>query len=171
MLYNAALALAPAGQDPVLVVGGQQMAGFIHSPQGRAVLALPGQDVTFVRGSITPAQVGSHRPSYINAILIQSRGQLVAGMCSACRATRPGLRPFPECRRLPGHFGGCCGNCKWRDHAARCTTRDDNVVELDSDDDDDGHHSDNPAPSEGSPAPSEGLVVGGAPQHQVIVLV
>nr|RBQ91350.1 hypothetical protein FVER53263_13153 [Fusarium verticillioides] len=29
-------------------------------------------------------------------------------------------RPFPYCIRLPGHFGGCCGNCKWPDHAAKC---------------------------------------------------
>ncbi|KAF7545974.1 hypothetical protein G7Z17_g8761 [Cylindrodendrum hubeiense] len=26
--------------------------------------------------------------------------------------------------RLPGHFGGCCGNCKWPDRAARCSGRD-----------------------------------------------
>jgi hypothetical protein len=93
------------------------------------VLGLPGQDVEFVRGSITPAQVGTHRPSYINAILIQSRGVVQAPACDACSAARPGFRPFPECRRVPGHFGGCCGNCKWRDHAARCSAKDpDNKV-------------------------------------------
>jgi Protein of unknown function (DUF3716) len=26
--------------------------------------------------------------------------------------------------RLAGHFGGACANCKWRDHAARCSVRD-----------------------------------------------
>ncbi|KAF2228495.1 hypothetical protein EV356DRAFT_457712, partial [Viridothelium virens] len=31
-----------------------------------------------------------------------------------------GLRPFPECRQMPSHFGGACANCKWRDHGARC---------------------------------------------------
>jgi len=137
VLYNAAVAHASAGQNPVLVVGGQQMAAFIHSPQGLAVLALPGRDVVFVPGAITPKQVGSHRPSYINAILIQSRGNTVPGPCTACQGPRPGLRPFPECRRVPGHFGGCCGNCKWRDHAFKCSVRDDMVVEV-SDDDDPG---------------------------------
>ncbi|OJD09454.1 hypothetical protein ACJ73_10300, partial [Blastomyces percursus] len=49
------------------------------------------------------------------------------------------FRPLPECRRLPGHFGGAYGNCKWRDHASRCSVRDgEDVVEvidvLDSDD-------------------------------------
>jgi hypothetical protein len=37
-----------------------------------------------------------------------------------------GSRFFPECRRLPGHFGGACVNCKWRDYTARCTVRDEN---------------------------------------------
>ncbi|RSL88449.1 hypothetical protein CEP52_015216 [Fusarium oligoseptatum] len=32
--------------------------------------------------------------------------------------------PFPDCIRLPGHFSGSCGNCKWRDHAAKCSKRD-----------------------------------------------
>ncbi|PGH15888.1 hypothetical protein AJ79_02055 [Helicocarpus griseus UAMH5409] len=75
-------------------------------------------------------QVLSHRPSYINAILIQSRGRPEVQACIACRSG-PGLHPFPECRRLPGHFGGACGNCKWRDHASRCSVRDDeDVVEV-----------------------------------------
>ena len=82
------------------------MAAFVHSPQGRAVLALPGQDVVFVQGAITPKQVGSHRPSYINAILIQSRGNVVLGPCTACQGSRPGLRPVPgvpsSSRALPG---------------------------------------------------------------------
>jgi hypothetical protein len=60
ILYNAAVAHALAGQNTVLVLGGQQMAAFVHSPQGCAVLALPGQDVVFIQGAITPKQVGSH---------------------------------------------------------------------------------------------------------------
>jgi Protein of unknown function (DUF3716) len=93
-------------------------------------LALPGQDVLFVRGSMNEHQVLSHRPSYINAILIQSRGRTEVQACLACR-TGPGLRPFPECRRLLGHFGGACGNCKWRDHASRCSVRDgEDAVEV-----------------------------------------
>jgi Protein of unknown function (DUF3716) len=151
VLYNAAVAHASAGQDPVLVVGGQQMAAFVHSPQGRAVLALPGRDVVFVRGAITPKQVGSHRPSYINAILIQSRGNVVSSPCTGCQGPRHGPRPFPECRRLPGHFGGSCGNCKWRDHAARCSVRDNIIVEI-SDDDDPGEGSGQPQIEAGTTA-------------------
>ncbi|OJD22097.1 hypothetical protein ACJ73_06562 [Blastomyces percursus] len=110
-----AMALAFLGldrpQDPyrTLFIAGQQLNLFAHSPQSRAVLALPGQDVVFVRGAITEVQVRSHRASYINALLIQSRGRPEPHACTACRGG-PGLRPFPECRRLPGHFGGACGN-------------------------------------------------------------
>jgi len=106
---NAALA-APA---PRLLVGGQQLASFCHNDLQRAVLALPGRDVRIVRGGITPNQVGSHRPSYINAILIQSRGDARVGndACITCR-TAPNRGPFPFCCSLPGHFGGCCSNCK-----------------------------------------------------------
>ncbi|OJD20098.1 hypothetical protein ACJ73_08569 [Blastomyces percursus] len=115
-----------------------EMAETDLDPQSREVLALPGQDVVFVRGAITEVQVRSHRPSYINVLLIQSRGQPEPHACTACR-DGPGFRPFPECRRVPGHFGGACGNCKWQDHAARCSVRDGGieVIDLDDDDDDD----------------------------------
>jgi hypothetical protein len=50
VLYNAALAAAAAAAtDPVLLVGQQQVAAFIHNMVG-----LPGQDVVFLRGAITP---------------------------------------------------------------------------------------------------------------------
>ena len=124
VLYHAAIALANANQNPILTVGQQQLAPFVHSPQARGVLALPGQDVEFVRNAITARQVGSHRPSYINGILIQSRGQPPLQACDACNRITPGLRPFPECRKINGHFGGACSNCKWRDHASRCSVRD-----------------------------------------------
>lgn len=126
-------------QIPVLLVGAQQLAPYCHNASQRALLAMPGVNVPFVRGAITPAQVGSHRPSYINAILIQSRGVL-SGPCDRCERS---LRPFLECRRVPGHFGGACGNCKWPDLGARCTERDNDddgsIVVVSSDSSDDGN--------------------------------
>ncbi|EDN02388.1 predicted protein [Histoplasma mississippiense (nom. inval.)] len=86
----------PQGPHRILFVADQQLSPFTHSPQSRAVLALPGQDVPFVRGSMTELQVRSHRPSYINAILIQSRGRTEPHACLACRSAHPGLRPFPQ---------------------------------------------------------------------------
>jgi len=50
------------------------------------------------------------------------------------------MSPFTECRRTLGHFGGACGNCKWRDHASRCSLANKNdgrVIELSDDDDGD----------------------------------
>jgi hypothetical protein len=111
----------------LLRIGRQELAPFVHSAQGRALLALPGADVEFLSGAITPRQVLSARPSYINAILIQSRGG-EGRVCSHCRIR---LYPFPYCRRTT-HFRGCCANCKWRDWGARCTW-------LDDDDEQDGN--------------------------------
>jgi len=126
-----------ANQDPFFLASGQTLAPYCHNASQRAVLAMPGFDVPFVRGAVTPAQVGSHRPSYINALLIQSRG-IPSGPCDRCQRS---LRPFLECRRVPGHFGGACGNCKWPDHGARCTERDKDddgsIVVLSSDSSDD----------------------------------
>ncbi|KAF2841139.1 hypothetical protein M501DRAFT_989695 [Patellaria atrata CBS 101060] len=122
VLYNPAItAAAHANRNPVLLVTQQQLAPWCHSPQNRALLAVGGGvDVEFVRDSITPEQIGSHRQSYVNGILIQSRGGDV-DPCAACR-TRD-FRPFLSCHRAEGHFGGTCANCKWRDHAARCSVR------------------------------------------------
>ena len=124
-------------RDFVLLVGGNQLTPYVHSAPGRRLLALPGRNVSVVRGSITPQQIDTHRPSYINAILIQSRGRAMGQPCEACRRSRTGPRPFPECHRAFGHFGGACANCKWRDHANRCSVRsgpddDDDVVYLES---------------------------------------
>lgn len=62
-------------------------------------------------------QIQTGRPSYINAILIASRGVPVPE--EICSHTRTG-HPFAGSVRLPGFFGGACANCKWRDHASRC---------------------------------------------------
>ena len=132
-----------------LVVGGQQLAPACHNAAQRAVLALPGRDIAFVRGRITPVQLGSHRPSYVNAVLIQSRGRTRAVRCTECR--RRGLTPFPECRRLRGHFGGCCANCKWRDHGARCR-----FVDEDGDSYEDSESNDDASSSDGGPPAIEG---------------
>lgn len=144
VLYNAVVAAQNAAavggnqlvQDPILRVGGQELAFYVSGRFGEAVLALSGQDVRFRLGRITPEQVRHHRPSYINALLIQSRGTLMVPACTRCQE---GRGVFPECRRVQGHFGGCCGNCKWPDHAARCVwpRAPTETIVLSSDDDDD----------------------------------
>ncbi|KAH7034783.1 uncharacterized protein B0I36DRAFT_84130, partial [Microdochium trichocladiopsis] len=129
---------------------GQELAPFCHTAAQRGALALPGNPVAFVRSSVTAAQVATARPSYINALLIQSRGTASGRPCSACRRTmstsQDGLaRPFPNCVRLPGFWSGACGNCKWRDHGARCNAQ--------NGDDGDDNDDDSPPPPPRPPSP------------------
>lgn len=112
VLWNA------AAQPNTLFVAQQQLASFCHNNIQRAVLALPGRDVQYTANTIQPYQLAAHRPSYINAILIQSRGVVSLVPCTEC--TRRGSSPFLDCTKLAGHFGGSCGACKWRDHSSRC---------------------------------------------------
>ncbi|KAH6659912.1 hypothetical protein BKA67DRAFT_641087 [Truncatella angustata] len=135
----------------ILPLGGQELASFSHNELQRAVLALPGRDILVVNRSITPAQVVSHRPSYINFLLITSRGRVSATPCVSCRlaaALSPfgWARPSPVCVRLPGHFGGCCSNCKWKDQASRCSVRDGVGTPFPSDDNDNDNDNDTPPP-------------------------
>lgn len=117
--YGRALQLHnPAAAANTLFVAQQQLAPACHTNQQRTILAMPGQDVLFVPNAITPAQVAPHCPSYINAILIQRSGTVNAMTCREC--VRREMRPFPNCTSIAGQFGNSRGNCKWRDHAARC---------------------------------------------------
>ena len=130
-----------------LNVANQGLSPFVHSAPGRNLLALPGRNVLIHPTVVTAARTAMNRPSYVNAILIQSRGAppvarppRAAVGCTACSVlgTPTGDRKaFPECRHMPGHFGGGCGNCKWQDHAARCSVRD-GQEESESSSDDDG---------------------------------
>jgi hypothetical protein len=107
-------------QVGLLLVSGQELLPFLRTELQNQLLSLPGSNVEFNLGRITTAQILQFRPSYINAILIQSRGSDVVRPCTYCEHRGPS--PFPYCRQLPD-FDGCCGNCKWRDHASRCSLR------------------------------------------------
>jgi len=73
-------------------------------------------------GRIRLEQINSGRPSYVNAVLIQRAGDNMApDICDPCRRRGLGKKVFPECRRLEGYWGDCCGNCKWSDHGIDCT--------------------------------------------------
>lgn len=92
VLYNAVVAAAnaaaPQGQlvqvPPPLPIGGHQLAHLVHSPQGAAVLALPGLPVAYIAGRIRPEQMLTHRPSYTNGLLIQSPGFVQTPVCMRC---------------------------------------------------------------------------------------
>lgn len=82
--------------------------------------ALASDDIEVYNNRVNTTAVAS-RPSYLNAVLIQSRG--ATAQCFDCRRN-PTRGPFVYCRTTD-FFGGCCGNCKYRDHGARCRVEDD----------------------------------------------
>lgn len=126
-LYEA----TPPRQNPVLPIQGQAyLTPYVHTDAGLRLLAQPGQPVPFIRGRISARQIQQHRPSYINALLIQSRGVRLARPCTHCRRGHGRRLPFPDCRHVPGEFGGACANCKWPDRASRCSVRDELWEEL-----------------------------------------
>ena len=128
----------------LLPLGGDTLGRWVWSPQAQGVFALPGGSLYYVRGRMNPMQILPGRPSYINALLMQSRGFKQAVACTRCQ-DRKKRSVFPECRRVPGHFGSCCGNCKWPDKASYC--RFPTVITLDSSSDSEP----DPPPSPRSP--------------------
>ncbi|KAL4761543.1 uncharacterized protein BDW70DRAFT_159803 [Aspergillus foveolatus] len=81
----------------------------------RKVLRFPSYEFIVRVGALTVKQVRTARPSYVNAILIASRGVKTRGLCS--RNTRS---VFGEHVRIPGYWNGACAGCKWKDGGARC---------------------------------------------------
>ncbi|CAG8059374.1 unnamed protein product, partial [Penicillium salamii] len=71
--------------------------------------------------------VSSGRPSYVNALLIASRGFRFARRCTHSRTGHP-FGPYTV--RLPGFWEGACMNCKWKDHQNRCDFRDPNEAQF-----------------------------------------
>lgn len=56
------------------------------------------------------------RPSYVNAILIASRGVEEEDDCEHRTSW-----VFRDTVRLPAWWGGACAAYKWKDHASRCS--------------------------------------------------
>ncbi len=61
-----------------------QLTIFVHTRFEHALLAHSERDVDFVQEMISLNQMRMHRSSYINAILIQSREQVVLMTCTQC---------------------------------------------------------------------------------------
>jgi len=81
---------------------------------------MPSQDIEiWDAGRLSYGQFEQGRPSYINAVLIQSCGVENTKACSSCRSKKK-FGPFTTCVSLAGCFGNSCANCKWRDWASRC---------------------------------------------------
>ena len=95
----------------------------VHETQ-RAIFRFPSREtILFVQGWITAKHIASQRPSYVNGLLIHSRGQDAAVSCAQCTEKRAkhALGPFLTCRVLPGSYHNSCSNCKWFDNTSTCS--------------------------------------------------
>jgi len=57
-------------------------------------------------------------PRCVAAWVVQSWGEAAEQPCTNCAE---GKGVFVDCRVFKGLFDGACGNCKKRDHGARCS--------------------------------------------------
>ena len=95
----------------------------VHDTQ-RNIFRMPSREtILFVQGWITAKHIASQRPSYVNGLLIHSRGQDAAVACVQCAEKRSkyALGPFLSCRVLPGTYHNSCSNCKWFDNTSSCS--------------------------------------------------
>lgn len=95
----------------------------VHETQ-RNIFRLPSREtILFVQGWITAKHIASQRPSYVNGLLIHSRGQDAAVSCVQCaeKRAKDALGPFLSCRVLPGSYHNSCSNCKWFDNTSACS--------------------------------------------------
>lgn len=96
--------------------GNEGLREVCHTADQKEVWRFPSYEFTVREGSIRVAQIQSARPSYVNALLIASRGVSQVKMCE-----RNSGMVFADHVRLPGFWGGACAGCKWQDRAARCS--------------------------------------------------
>ncbi|KAK4251602.1 hypothetical protein C7999DRAFT_27674 [Corynascus novoguineensis] len=95
----------------------------VHETQ-RHIFRMPSRETIFyVQGWITAKHIASQRPSYVNGLLIHSRGQDAAVACAQCaeKRAKEALGPFLSCRVLPGSYHNSCSNCKWFDNTSSCS--------------------------------------------------
>ncbi|KAJ6089813.1 hypothetical protein N7467_005029 [Penicillium canescens] len=98
---------------------------------GWPVTATPDAGATLVRHTARGLRVSRHPlpvggpqfnrfiHSELGRALLALTGTDVPFVCSKIKG-----RQIAKCIRMPGHFGGCCGNCKFPDQADVCSVRD-----------------------------------------------
>uniref|UniRef100_A0A7N2N7K4 Uncharacterized protein n=1 Tax=Quercus lobata TaxID=97700 RepID=A0A7N2N7K4_QUELO len=105
--------------------GNQALFELCHTHDQKEVWCFPSYEFVIHKDSITASQVKTGRPSYVNAILIASRG-----LPQRTRCTKNSRWVFAEDVRVPGYWGGACAGCKWRDGAASCSYADKNEAKY-----------------------------------------
>ncbi|KAK4222053.1 hypothetical protein QBC38DRAFT_490761 [Podospora fimiseda] len=121
--WNAAKYENPLIVHAVSIRDALSESALVHEVQ-KEVFKRPSREIIyFVKGWITARHIASKRPSYVNGLLIHSRGADATNQCAQCidRRSKNALGPFPSCRTLPGMYFNCCSNCKWFDGASACS--------------------------------------------------
>ncbi|KAL4788754.1 hypothetical protein BDV19DRAFT_383652 [Aspergillus venezuelensis] len=96
--------------------GNRALFDLCHNEIQKEVWAFPSYEFVVRVGSLSVKQLQTARPSYVNAILIASRGVKVREPCK-----HNSRWVFGEQVRIPGYWNGCCAGCKWKDGGAKCT--------------------------------------------------
>lgn len=96
--------------------GNEALRTFCHTTAQKEVWRFPAFEFAVRKGSLSVAQIRTGRASYVNALLIASRG---LRQHTACEKNTRAV--FGEDVRVPGFWGGSCAGCKWRDGAASCS--------------------------------------------------
>ncbi|KAK1830715.1 hypothetical protein QBC39DRAFT_353097 [Podospora conica] len=121
--WNRAKAEHPMVVVPIAVREALTEALLVHETQ-RAIFRQPSREIIhFVQGWISARHIASQRPSYVNGLLIHSRGDDAPVSCASCadRRAKGSLGPFPACRVLAGQYHNSCSNCKWFDNTSACS--------------------------------------------------
>ncbi|KAK0704906.1 hypothetical protein B0H67DRAFT_603898 [Lasiosphaeris hirsuta] len=121
--WNAAKSDRAMTVVPIAIREALTERALVHDTQ-RAIYGLPSREIIyFVQGWITARHIASQRPSYVNGLLIHSRGQDAPTSCLQCaeRRDKNALGPFLTCRILLGSYHNSCSNCKWFDNTSTCS--------------------------------------------------
>lgn len=122
--WNAAKEEQPLPAVAIRVKDALTAQSLVHDTQRAIFNECPSREyIYFVNGWITARHIASQRPSYVNGLLIHSRGTDAPVQCNQCaeRRTKNALGPFIVCRILPGSFHNSCSNCKWFDNTSACS--------------------------------------------------
>ncbi|KAK3397119.1 hypothetical protein B0T20DRAFT_454424 [Sordaria brevicollis] len=122
--WNAAKEEQPLQAVAIRVKDALTTQSLVHDTQRAIFNDCPSREyIYFVNGWITARHIASQRPSYVNGLLIHSRGTDAPVQCNQCaeRRTKNALGPFIVCRILPGSFHNSCSNCKWFDNTSACS--------------------------------------------------
>lgn len=121
--WNAAKSERTLTVVPIRIRDALTENALVHESQ-RTIFRMPSREIIYyVQGWITARHIASQRPSYVNGLLIHSRGQDSPTSCNQCveRRAKNALGPFLTCRALQGVFHNSCSNCKWFDNTSACS--------------------------------------------------